>query len=93
MSRKESSRRVYPTKDTHATATDETVVSFQIGDTTNTNINRSTQVKQSAHRPAYTREEADRREREARYRIERQRERQQAARYFCQMAKGVRYRA
>lgn len=91
MSKTKSSRRVsYPTKDTHATATDETVVSFLHGDTTKANVNRSTQAAQSAHRPAYTQAEADRRQREAWQRMERTRQQRQAARFFCKMQSEVR---
>ena len=47
--------------------------------------NRSTQA---AQREPYSQDEQRRRRREARHRIERQREQRQAARYFCQLQRG-----
>ena len=49
------------------------------------NINRSTRT---AQREPYSKAEADRRVREARYRIGRRNEQRQAARYFCQLQRG-----
>ena len=54
------------------------------------NVNRLTQAVQSAHRPAYTQAEADRRQREAWQRMERTRQQRQAARFFCKMQSEVR---
>lgn len=87
MNAKESSRR--EGLQTAATATGAETERQGVQSLT-ANITRSTQAAQSAHRPAYTQAEADRRKREARQRMKRTRQQKQAARYFCNMQGVVR---
>ena len=89
MPKTKSSRRVYPTKDTHATATSAETGRTASVQSHKQNDNCSTQDAQTFP-GQYSRAEASRRKADARHRIRKQHQQRQAARYFCQLEGRVR---